>query len=115
MVRQERIAWLNLSTVGLALFTFCVLSFVIGTHRALGAFGLLGLLGLIPVVYGPFKGGRVAFDERDKEILSNSLQIAYAVFWLVFVAGAAKTPFKAAPILKGTAGAACRCLGGVHN
>jgi hypothetical protein len=33
----------------------------------------------------------------------------------VFVAGAAKTPRKAAPVLKGIAAAACRRLGGVGD
>jgi len=38
-----------------------------------------------------------------------------AVFWVVFVAGAAKTPYKAAPFLKGL-GIATHCrLGGVGN
>jgi hypothetical protein len=85
MVRQERIAWLSLSVISLALVTFGALSFVIGPGRAIGAFGLLGLLGLIPAFYPPGKRAPAQFDERDNAIQAKSVLVAYSVFWLVFV------------------------------
>ena len=86
MVRQERNAWLSLFLLGVAIATFCVLIYVVGIQRATGAFGLLGLLGLIPAVPRSGRQNLVPFDERDKLIQSNSVQIAYVVFWVAFVA-----------------------------
>ena len=85
MLRQERSAWLSLSIIGLAGATFCVLLFVLGIHRASGAFGLLGLSGLIPAVTRADRRSNVVFDERDAMIQANSVRIAYAVFWILFV------------------------------
>jgi dipeptide/tripeptide permease len=85
MLRQERSAWLSLSIIGLACVTFCVLLLVLGVHRAIGAFGLLCLSGLIPWVTRADRRSNVLFDERDAMIQANSVQIAYAVFWVVFV------------------------------
>jgi hypothetical protein len=85
MLRQERSAWLSLFILGLAITAFGVLSFILGVHRASGAFGLLGLLGLVPVLNRPGSGDNAPFDERDALIQANSVRIAYAVFWVVFV------------------------------
>jgi len=85
MLRQEKSALLNLAIIGLACPIFCVLWFVLGIHRATGAFGLLGLSGLIPAVTHSDRRGNVLFDERDAMIQANSVRIAYAVFWILFV------------------------------
>lgn len=87
MPRQEKNAWLNLAVIGLALTAFCVLIFIIGIKRATGAFGLLGLLGLIPMANRSRGRGQVEYDERDGMIQANAVQISYAIFWVLFVAG----------------------------
>lgn len=87
MVRQERVAWMSLSVLGLALVSFTVLCFLISVPRATGAFGLLGLLGLTPLLFRKSERDPIVFDERDRLIQARSIQIAYAVFWLLFVVG----------------------------
>ena len=49
--------------------------------------GLLGLLGLLPILFRKDRA-KVQCDERDRMIQRNASLIAYATFWVLFVAAA---------------------------
>lgn len=93
MNRQERIAWFNLTVMGLALLVFLILMPVLGPKRATGAFGLTGLMGL-PAILALRKQRRdeVVEDERDQSIRLKSTVVGYSVFWVYFV-GACMVPY----------------------
>ena len=98
MNRWQKIAWYNLIIILVSLSLMAaavgILALKYGMPKALGGLGALGtlwLLGLSPVLFRK-KEGTVDYDERDKLIFYRSIQIAYAVFWPVFVA-ACMIPF----------------------
>jgi succinate-acetate transporter protein len=85
--RWEKQAWFNLAVVLLACAAFVALIPVLGPKRAAGAFGLLGLLGISPLFALGRRGeSEVIGDERDRMIQSQATLVAFAAFWLAFVA-----------------------------
>jgi hypothetical protein len=88
----QRQAWFNLVVVLLSGIAVMALMPVLGLQRAQGGFGILGFLG-----FGPFlarkRRGIVVNDERDDLIRVRSWVIAYAVFWLAFVAACLAAAF----------------------
>ncbi len=104
MNRWQKIAWYNiiiiLVSLSLTAAVIGILALKYGMPKALsglGALGTLGLLGLSPVLFGK-KKGEVDYDERDQLIFYRSIQIAYAVFWPVFVAACMIPWFIAGPM-----------------
>ena len=85
MTPQQKHAWFNLIVFTTVLVAYLGLVPFVGTRAALGAMGLCGFWGLGVVFYRK-KRGMLAFDERDKQIHGFSLGLAYAVFWVCFVA-----------------------------
>jgi hypothetical protein len=93
MSASQKLAWFNLIVVAASLIAVSALTPVMGLKAAQGGFGILGLLGFGPLFYRK-KPGVVVGDERDALINARSWLIAYAAFWLVFVAVCvAATPF----------------------
>jgi len=96
MNRMQKIAWFNLIVVllalGLSVTAFAVFHFVLGlpVSRAASGFafiGIMGFTGLSPVLFR--KGeSKVQFDERDTAIQRKAVGLAYAIFWVLFVAAA---------------------------
>ena len=96
MNRQQKIAWFNLVVVSLALgpsvAAFSIGYFVFGATAQQSAAGfafcgILGLSGLTPFLFRKDKS-KVQFDERDLMINLKAGIVAYAIFWLLFVAAA---------------------------
>jgi hypothetical protein len=92
MSTAQRQAWFNLVIISLALGTILVLTPSLGFRRAQGGVAFLGLLGLAPFLFRK-RAGRVFMDERDILIQSRAWTVAYAVFWIVFVAVCVSAPF----------------------
>jgi hypothetical protein len=96
MNRWQKIAWFNLVVVSLALglsvIAFGILHFVFGlpVSRAAAGFGFMGIMGfsgLTPILFIKDKS-KVQFDERDTAIQRKAVGFSYAIFWVLFVAGA---------------------------
>jgi len=96
MNRHQKIAWFTLVVVSLALglsvAAFGILHFIFSlpAHRAAGGFGFIGIMGfagLAPILFRKDKN-KVQYDERDLIIHRKAAIVAYAVFWVLFVAGA---------------------------
>jgi hypothetical protein len=92
MSAMQKHAWFNLAVVLLSTIVVIALIPVLGVQRAQGGFGILGFLGFGPLFFLR-RAGAVVSDERDGSILVRSWVIAYAVFWLVFVAACVAAPF----------------------
>ena len=92
MAPAQRQAWFNLVIISLALGTVLVLTPALGFRRAQGGLGLVGLLGLAPVLFRK-RAGKVFMDERDVLIQSRAWAVAYALFWVVFIAVCVSAPF----------------------
>ena len=96
MNRLRKIAWFNLIMVSLALglsvITFCIGYFVFHApaNRAAAGFGFIGILGLTGLTHVLFRKdkNKVQFDERDTAIHRKAVGLAYAIFWVLFVAAA---------------------------
>jgi peptidoglycan/LPS O-acetylase OafA/YrhL len=86
MVAQQRHALFNLSVALAALIFFVALIPLLGVLRAQGGFCLLGISALAPLFWRSRKG-KTSFDERDRLIFLRATQIAFAIFWLLFVGG----------------------------
>jgi hypothetical protein len=80
----QKWAWYNLAVVGLTVAVVGALLPVLGPG-AHGGFGLLGLLGFGPLLFRRRRDG-VVWDERDEAIRRRAVAVAFAVFWLAFVA-----------------------------
>jgi hypothetical protein len=91
MTATQKHAWFNLAVVVVAAVAVLALTPVAGA-RAQGAFGMLGLLALGPLCMRR-KQGEVIVDERDRTIGRRAGTIAYAAFWLAFVAACVSLPF----------------------
>jgi len=85
MTAQQKHAWFNLIVFAAVLLAYLALVPIVGTRAALGAAGLCGFWGLGNIFYCK-KSGEPVFDERDMQIHSFSVKLAYAVFWVCFVA-----------------------------
>jgi len=82
----QKFAWFNLAVIGFStLVVLCLIPFL--GYRSLGGLGFLGFLGL-GVLYFRKRPGQVTMDERDNLIMTRSLILAYALFWVVFVLSA---------------------------
>ena len=92
MSLAQRQALFNLAIILTSVLLVLVLTPVIGVRRAQGSFGFLGLLGLGPFLFRK-RAGAVFFDERDVMIQFRSWAIAYAIFWVAFVAVCVLAPF----------------------
>ena len=84
-------AWFNLVIVVLAAIAVATLSPILGIQRAQAGFAVLGALGLNPFLFRG-KPGTIVCDERDEVIRRRSVMIAYAAFWMVFVAACMSAP-----------------------
>jgi hypothetical protein len=96
MNKAQRIAWFNLIVVllalGLSVAAFGILHFVLGlpTSRAAAGFafiGIMGFAGLTPILFRKDRNS-VQCDERDLMIHRKATIVAYASFWVLFVAAA---------------------------
>jgi hypothetical protein len=96
MNRWQKIAWFNLIIVSLALglsvIAFCIGYFIFGApaNRAAAGFafmGIMGFAGLTPVLFRK-DTNKVQCDERDLAINRKAGMVAYAIFWVLFVAAA---------------------------
>jgi hypothetical protein len=85
---SQKFAWFNLAVVAACLITVLALAPWLGPRRATGGFGILGLMGFSPLFFRKGRGECIT-DERDQMIWHRSVRIAYAVFWLAFVAACA--------------------------
>ena len=92
MAPAQRQAWFNLVIISLAIGTVLLLTPVLGYRRAQGGLAILGFLGLAPLLFRK-RAGKVFMDERDVQIQSRAWAVAYAVFWVVFVAVCVSAPF----------------------
>ena len=85
MNREQKMAWLILGVVAVAILLFLALIPLLG-KGALGALGLFGLAGLGPLIFR--KGNRadaVAYDERDLMIARKASIIGAIVSFETFV------------------------------
>jgi len=82
----QKFAWFNLAVIGFSTLVVLSLMPFLG-YRSLGGLGFLGFLGL-GVLYFRKRPGQVTMDERDNLIMTRSLILAYALFWVVFVLSA---------------------------
>ena len=85
MSPQQKHAWFNLAVFASALAAYLSLIPLIGVSRAFGAFGICGVWGLGVFFYRK-KRAHLVVDERDEQIGRRSVLVAYAAFWLFFVA-----------------------------
>jgi hypothetical protein len=90
MSAAQRHAWFNLAVIATTIVLVLALLPILGT-RAQGGFGVLGLLGLGPWFFVR-KGSEVVEDERDQMIRFRSGLIAFAIFWVAFVAACMALP-----------------------
>ena len=90
----EKQAWFTLAVIALALMGYGIIWMTTKSSIvAFSSFGLCGLLGCAGLIGRKEKrAGRVAIDERDAEIERKGTLVAYAVYWLLFVA-ILMTPF----------------------
>jgi hypothetical protein len=91
MLPAQKQSWYFLAVLGMTAAVVLALLPFLG-YGATGGFGLLGLMGLGPLFFRR-KEGRVVTDERDWHIQRRAVLIAYAVFWLAFVAAGVLVPF----------------------
>jgi len=84
MTVQQKQAWFTLMVVAVAFVTFFALLPSIGSHRALGAFGICGLVGL-PAILSRRRGKAPLMDERDQLINRKAQFVGYRIFWIAFV------------------------------
>jgi hypothetical protein len=96
MSKAQKIAWFNLVVVllalGLSVVAFGILYFVLGlpASRAVAGFafiGIMGFAGLTPILFRKDRNS-VQCDERDLMIHRKATIVAYASFWVLFVAAA---------------------------
>jgi hypothetical protein len=92
MPTAQKQAWFNLAVILLSLLTMLALATVFGFKRAQGGLGILGIIGLSPFLFRK-KVGKVFMDERDVLIQTRAWAVAYAVFWMVFIAVCVSAPF----------------------
>lgn len=105
MNRAQKVAWFTLivlaSALGLSVAVFCLGYFILGqpAHRAAAGFGFMGIMGLVGLTPILFKKDKtqVQCDERDVMIQRNAVVVAYATFWVLFVAAAMIPCFIAGP------------------
>jgi hypothetical protein len=90
MTATQRHAWFSLAVVAATIVAVLALTPVLGP-RAQVAFALLALLALGPL-FVRRKHREVPVDERDRAIGQRAGMIAYAVFWLAFVAACLSLP-----------------------
>jgi hypothetical protein len=81
----QKFAWFNLAVIAVCVVVVAALIPWLGPQRAMGGFGILGVMGFSPLFFRR-RGGECVADERDQMIWHRSVRIAYAVFWLAFVA-----------------------------
>ncbi len=86
MSAKQQLAVFNLAVAVAALAAFGGLTPVLGVWRAQGAFGLLTLTAVGVLAYR-WRAGRVVCDERDRYIHLRSIQVGFALVWLLVVGG----------------------------
>jgi uncharacterized membrane protein len=85
MPQQQKHAWFNVIVSALIVMTYAVLLQIGGPTVAMAAFTWFALFALGQLFYRR-AGDRIVMDERDRMIHAQSVKIAFAVFWLYFVA-----------------------------
>jgi hypothetical protein len=90
MSAMQKQAWFNLAVIAVSLAVVLGLAPFMG-YSATGGFGVLGFMG-----FGPFflrkQPGKVVTDERDHLIQWRAALVAFAVFWVAFVAAGVLSP-----------------------
>ena len=102
MCRLQKLAWYQLIVLVLWIFIMAV------SAAAIYYFKLNDELITIPLLLGifirfdkaffPLRPGKIEYDERDTVIKQKALNIAYGIFWYVFVFGSLITYFILGPM-----------------
>jgi hypothetical protein len=85
MSTGQKQAWFHLTVVVASVLLMLALTPAVGCKRSQAGLAVLGLMGFSPLLFRRRRAS-VQYDERDGQILARSWMIAYAVFWVIFVA-----------------------------
>lgn len=82
----QKFAWWNLGVFGLAVILFLVTLGFVGPQGATASFSVCALWAFGAYILRSRRDGKVAMDERDRQIWGFSLLAGYSIFWVAFVA-----------------------------